>query len=322
MKIDLRQGDCVAVMRDMAKAGISFHACVTDPPYGLTSIVKRFGKKNAAPAKSDGPTGVYKRFSENFIGETWDGAGVENDPETWRAVYGVLKPGAHLLAFGGTRTFYRMACAIEDAGFEMRATLCWLYSVGMPKSHAQNGDFEGWGTGIRPSWEPIMMWRKPLIGTVAANLSAHRTGALNIDAGRMPGGKWPPDVVHDGSEEVGAAFAPFGDVSRFFYCAKASKTDRGEGNEHPTVKPTALMEWLLKMVVPPGGHVLDPFAGSGSTGKAAQRLAFDATLIEQSEKYCGIIRKRLGLSADAELLALMHRLGESIDSLTQEIARG
>jgi site-specific DNA-methyltransferase (adenine-specific) len=346
----------------------SVDSCITDPPYHLTSIVKRFGAANAAPAKA-GKTGAYARASRGFMGQQWDGGDVAFDPETWAEVLRVLKPGAHLVAFSGTRTYHRMACAIEDAGFEIRDQLAWTYGSGFPKSHNQPG---GWGTALKPAWEPICLARKPLVGTVAANMAAHGTGAINIDGcrieaqgrparevapfregvayagnaleGRVDGslqsskavgttdlGRWPANIIHDGSEEVLAAFpseaggrdmreggkgsrpsgfanvgAPsggnepvgllYGDTgsaARFFYCAKATTEERGEGNNHPTVKPTDLMRWLCRLVTPKGGTVLDPFAGSGSTLIAADAEQFNAIGCELSPDYAAIAEQRI-----------------------------
>jgi DNA modification methylase len=243
-----------------------FDSIVSDPPYGLS-----------------------------FMGKGWD----ESVPgeEFWREALRVAKPGANMLAFGGTRTFHRLTVAIEDAGWEIRDVVCWLYGSGFPKSH--NGPWGG--TALKPAWEPIIMARKPLSGTVVDNVLRYGTGALNIDGCRIaydgtpshayfnyeptrsnnPSsyggnsklipphalGRWPANVMHDGSAEVLAGFP--GEEARFFYCAKASRTDREEGNTHPTVKPTDLMRYLCRLVTPPGGVVLDPFMGSGSTGKAA-----------------------------------------------------
>jgi site-specific DNA-methyltransferase (adenine-specific) len=325
--VDLHAGDCLDVLASMADA--TFDSCVTDPPYHLTSIVKRFGAQNAAPAKA-GKTGAYKRASAGFMGKQWDGGDIAFRPELWAEVLRVLKPGAHLLAFSGTRTYHRMACAIEDAGFEIRDQIGWAYGSGFPKSHNQKGDWKGWGTALKPAWEPIVLARKPLSeGTVAANVLRWRTGALNIDgcrigfkdgdttasgvrAGQGSGhatansdehiyhkglggvvapphaaGRWPANIVHDGSEEVVAAFpdAPgqlaavgpqhgpkgsinvYGDygprdefnprkdsgsAARFFYTAKADADDR-LGSKHPTVKPLDLMQWLVRLVTPPAG---------------------------------------------------------------------
>lgn len=372
-RVEIRIGDCLELMRHMPDASVD--SCVTDPPYALTSIVKRFGSKTAAPAKSEGPTGVYRRASGGFMGQVWDSA--LPTVEVWAEVFRVLKPGAHLLAFGGTRTQHRLVCAIEDAGFEIRDQIGWAYGSGFPKSHKLDGDWQGWGTALKPAWEPICVARKPLEGTVAGNVLTHGTGALNVDAcrvdsgevnpsiarrrgstrhlsdqpardteeeGRMvsrqspeayqadrPGellGRWPANLCHDGSDEVLAAFPesagqngatgpqygqrptknaygdygprqdfqPRGDAgsaARFFYCAKASRSERGAYNKHPTVKPVALMQWLVRLVTPPGGLVLDPFGGSGTTGIATAREGFRAILMEQSLDYAEIAARRI-----------------------------
>lgn len=368
MSVRILIGDCRVRMAELEADSID--SCATDPPYHLASIVKRFGAANAAPAKV-GKTGAYARASRGFMGQTWDGGDVAFDPETWAAVYRVLKPGAHLVAFSGTRTYHRMACAIEDAGFEIRDQLAWVYGSGFPKSHNQPG---GWGTALKPAWEPICLARKPLIGTVAANVAVHGTGAINIDGcrigtgedtarlsqdirgGNFAGGngkgrldlnsgghdlgRWPANIIHDGSEEVLAGFPesngaagavhgsepstgsrrilsglggdhaprePRGDsgsAGRFFYCAKATSAERGDGNNHPTVKPVALMRWLVRLVTPIGGTVLDPFTGSGSTLVAADAEQFDAIGCELSPEYAAIAERRVraaaGLFAEVE----------------------
>ena len=353
-------GDCLVVMR--ALDANSVDAIVTDPPYGL-----------------------------GFMGKAWD-HGVPGEP-FWLEALRVAKPGAWLAAFGGTRTFHRLACAIEDAGWELRDTLMWVYGSGFPKSH--NGEWGG--TALKPAWEPIVLARKPLIGTVEANWREHGTGALNIDgcrishaeecrllppqtretrggiirqAGRWeeklelkPEGRWPANLVHDGSDEVVALFpseaggsapasgptqagpsksgsmagafngmgdraASFhgdtGSAARFFYCAKADRADRNDGcdglpkrpslkfdptsamakdgrrgdgvaeNNHPTVKPTELMRWLCRLVTPTGGLVLDPFAGSGSTGRGAIAEGFRFVGIELDPDYARIAEARIG----------------------------
>ncbi len=445
------QGDCREVMATLPEASVD--AVVCDPPYEL-----------------------------GFMGRSWDKTGVANDPETWRAALRVLKPGGHLLAFSGTRTYHRMVCAIEDAGFEIRDQIGWVYGSGFPKSLdvskaidkaagaerevvgsyvmpadstaagydpgnrasgwknvPNEGDgpsrpitapatdaarqWQGWGTALKPAWEPICMARKPLVGTVAANVLKHGTGALNIDAcrvgvdddepnrrntpsaanadrsmfgvtghaGTLQQGRWPANIIHDGSDEVLAAFPQtegissgggmkrsgvgnsvfgkqqghpqianvgFGDsgsaarffkecewdsdrgapgsASRLHYTAKASAHDRNDGtydlpqveraatwgdlgavegnprksntghvqrqgNHHPTVKPTDLMRYLCRLVTPPGGVVLDPFMGSGSTLKAAELEGFDAIGIELDEGYIEIARRRI--ASDAPLFA-------------------
>lgn len=278
----------------------------------------------------------------------------------------VLKPGGHLLAFGGTRTYHRLACGLEDAGFEIRDQIGWAYGSGFPKSKNLDGDWLGWGTALKPAWEPIAVARKPLIGTVASNVAEYGTGALNIDGCRVPGtpeptrfnplrhshvgyrmsatgaevadrasplGRWPANLIHDGSEVVLQAFPDSagqqgdvrgnepssvtdeiygkfngrlpatarndsGSAARFFYCAKASRKDRGEGNNHPTVKPTKLMRYLMRLVTPPGGVVLDPFMGSGTTGVAAIIEGFCFIGVEREAEYVEIARRRIEAERD------------------------
>lgn len=379
-------GDCLEAMARLPEACVD--ACVTDPPYHLVSMVKRFGKtslldntitSDRSRRKADG----MARLARGFMGKTWDGGDISMSADTWRAVLRVLKPGAHLVAFGGTRTHHRTWCAIEDAGFEVRDTIMWLYGSGFPKSHDAGN---GWGTALKPAWEPIILARKPLIGTVAENGEKYGTGAINIDEcrveigtevnpsiarrkgainhlsdrpaaeteaeGRMASrqspeayraersgesiGRWPANVIHDGSDEVREGFPDvgkstggrtvnisktseiygggkglgqdlspddargdpgFGDsgsAARFFYCAKASKSDRGDDNKHPTVKPTDLMRYLCRLVTPKNGLILDPFMGSGSTGKAALKEGFNFLGIEKEEPYAEIARRRIG----------------------------
>ena len=422
MSIRLEQGDMLEVLPLLEMLGVQVDAVVTDPPYHLTSIVKRFGADNAAPAQV-GATGAYARASAGFMGKKWDGGDIAFRPETWRLVYDVMKPGAHLVAFGGTRTFARMSVAIEDAGFEIRDTIMWLYGSGFPKSHDvaksidkaagverevvaqvrvkgggtehinranasvhgyrpdgyQKGEnvldvtapatdaarqWSGWGTALKPAVEPIVLARKPLIGTVAANVQQHGTGAINIDGCRVGDsksvpasvsrkapatcygkfaeygetqgvgghdpnlGRWPANVITDGSDEVLAAFPPApgqrgdlrghttsrespngifggfapahdhpargdsGSAARFFYCAKASKADRA-GSKHPTVKPVALIRYRCRLVTPPGGTILDPFAGSGTLAAAAHAEGFNAILVEREAEYIADIQRRI-----------------------------
>jgi site-specific DNA-methyltransferase (adenine-specific) len=338
-KLTLHHGDCLEVLRSLPDCSVD--SVVTDPPYGLS-----------------------------FMGKRWD----YDVPsvEVWAECLRVLKPGGHLLAFAGTRTQHRMAVRIEDAGFEIRDMIAWVYGSGFPKSLdvskaidkaagaerevvGQHGapaksiysqgkqelpqevnitapatpeakQWEGWGTALKPALEPITVARKPLIGTVAENVLQHGTGAINVDGGRVgteelanpsgisnamggvtigkyqggnqdysgsgatnPLGRWPANFIHDGSEE---ATDLLGASARFFYCAKASKADRGE-NHHPTVKPTDLMRYLCRLVTPPSGIVLDPFMGSGSTGKAAMLEGFAFVGIEREAEYIDIAKARI-----------------------------
>ncbi len=411
MEYQIIQGDCLEVMKGMEENSID--ALVTDPPYGLS-----------------------------FMGKNWD-HGVPGE-EFWRAALRAAKPGCHLLAFGGTRTFHRLACAIEDAGWEIRDCIMWVYGSGFPKSldvskamdkaagaereivgqirktpsagsanmnegwrrpwaetkektmditapaTAAAKQWDGWGTALKPAWEPILVARKPLAGTVVENVLHYGTGGINVDgcrigtdragwggaaggqnqtySGRWKAGeakptigRWPANVIHDGSEEVmelfpdsfsntsikakegkkiyyGSSFNEsktcgtgkifigdgFGSAARFFYCAKASKQDRDEGledfickksgsynmrtdahaermgaitaprgNYHPTVKPTELMRYLCRLVTPPEGIILDPFCGSGSTGKASLLEGFRFVGIELDQGYCEIAERRI-----------------------------
>jgi site-specific DNA-methyltransferase (adenine-specific) len=362
-------GDCRAIMATLPDASVD--AVVCDPPYEL-----------------------------GFMGKAWDASGIAYDLEVWRQALRVLKPGGHLLAFSGSRTYHRMACAIEDAGFEIRDQIMWVYGSGFPKSLDVSkaidkaagserevvgfaaakalqqtakvgtrayGDFAGslgnitapatdaarqwagWGTALKPAHEPICMARKPLQGTVAANVLRHGTGAINVDGCRVEGpmtgswggkqassigysgtvpsgfateqhvaGRWPANFIHDGSDE---ATAGLGEAARFFYTPKAGREDREEGcdehelvrrtdgremehhtprlrtserrNHHPTVKPTDLMRYLVRMVTPLGGTVLDPFTGSGSTGRAAMLEGVQFIGCELSPEYAEIARARI-----------------------------
>jgi site-specific DNA-methyltransferase (adenine-specific) len=418
ISVQVLHGDCRNELELLPDNSID--SIVTDPPYEL-----------------------------GFMGKSWDASGIAYDQRVWVQCLRVLKPGGHMLAFSGSRTYHRMVCAIEDVGFQIRDQIMWVYGSGFPKSlniskaidkaagaERENGklkwkggtqlgvinddswkpkdvyesqpstddakEWDGWGTALKPAHEPIVLARKPLDGTVANNVLTHGTGGINIDGCRvdyqsegdkrvahsnalgmerlsqeygstlstfeggwkkhhpeLPQGRFPANFIHDGSEEVlelfpdskggaytakrgqavNTAFASGqeteggfrkmgddGSAARFFYCAKANKKDRNEGlneftekreadriisdgvggdnprnrsntpklNHHPTVKPTELMRYLCRLVTPPNGTVLDPFTGSGSTGKAAVLEGFSFIGIEQSAEYVQIAKARIG----------------------------
>ena len=410
--IELLLGDCRERLKDLPDCSVD--SIVTDPPYEL-----------------------------GFMGKSWDSTGVAYDITVWQECLRLLKPGGHLLAFGGSRTYHRLAVAIEDAGFQIRDQIMWVYGSGFPKSlniskaidkqagverevvgytdphdprtvmarSIYGGDiqqgagignpiiapataeaqaWDGWGTALKPAHEPIVMARKPLDGTVANNVLTYGVGGINIDGcrvGRADGddssagnrtatfgtqevlsggdgsggwsqneeGRFPANFIHDGSDEVLELFpdtkggtwnttkgarhfnndgeptgyatskqdSSTGSAARFFYCAKANKKDRNEGldefplvkgglmsggeetrpdrptnhpiraNHHPTVKPTDLMRYLCRLVTPPNGTILDPFTGSGSTGKAAVLEGFNFIGVEQSAEYVEIAKARI-----------------------------
>ena len=318
--------DCLHAMQGLEDNSID--SIVTDPPYGLS-----------------------------FMGKDWD-HGIPG-VVFWQEALRIAKPGCHLLAFGGTRTFHRLAVAIEDAGWEIRDTVMWVYGSGFPKSHNLKGEWQGYGTALKPAWEPVIVARKPIEGTVANNVLKWGTGGINIDGCRVgtetmteeratPSGsgcyqwnkekckadklndpiqhigRFPANLIHDGSDEVLSVFpqtkagvavrhnsggntfggdnakppmddlgyGDSGSASRFFYCAKASKSERGEGNNHPTVKPLALMRYLCRLVTPPDGVVLDPFCGSGSTLVGALQEGFRYIGIEKDPDYVNIAYAR------------------------------
>lgn len=302
-RVALHAGDCRDVLAE--HPADHFDAAATDAPYHLISIVKRFAKAAESDATitsqrvRDRSDGYARLVSGGFMGCKWDDGDIAFRPEAWAAVFRVLKPGAHLVAFGGTRTYHRLACAIEDAGFEIRDCVQWLYSQGFPKSHAvEIAEWDGWGTALKPACELIVLARKPLSeNTIAANVLRWGTGALNIGACRIEARgetimRWPANVIHDGSDEVAAAFPDV--AARFFYTAKADADDR-LGSKHPTIKPVDLLQYLVRLITPKGGIVLDPFAGTGTTGEAAWREGMRAVLIEREDGYCADIRRRMAL---------------------------
>ena len=315
----LLNDDCLKAMQKLIDDGIQVDSIVTDPPYHLQSIVDRFGKEDSAPAQH-GTDGAFARASKGFMGKEWDGGDIAFRQETWELAMKLLKPGGHLLAFSASRNYHRMAVAIEDAGFEIRDQLMWLYGSGFPKS-LNLGD--GWGTALKPAHEPIVMARKFIEGTNKNNREKYGTGGINIDGCRIEGdtnlktrvrkagsefgqksgwnghknvdtiydpskGRFPANVIHDGLKE---------DWARYFYCPKVSKSEKGESNSHPTVKPITIMKYLCRLVTPKGGTVLDPFMGSGSTGMAAKDEGFEFIGIEREKEYFEIAEKRINFAS-------------------------
>lgn len=298
------QGDALEVLKTIPDNSID--SIVTDPPYGLAFMDKKWDKfKDSAQ---------YAEWCEQWA----------------RECLRVLKPGGHLLAFGGTRTYHALAWGIEQAGFEIRDMIEWLYLSGFPKGISNlgkiNKELVGWGISLKPAHEPIVMARKPIEGTVYENVEKWGTGALNVascrigdeerenpqagyirrgrtneevffgvDRNKPSGtitvkGRYPSNCVTLDENEW---YSKYFNVTPRELSKKASKKDRGEYNDHPTVKPTALMAWLIRLVTPPGGIVLDPFAGSGSTLVAAKREGFRYIGIEMEHKYIEIAERRL-----------------------------
>lgn len=329
LNVDCRDG--LRVLEDD-----SAHAIVTDPPYEI-----------------------------GFMGAGWDRSGIAFSPAVWRDAFRVLKPGGHVIAFSSARTYHRLASVIEDSGFEIRDQLLWIYAQGFPKSHNLDGEFEGWGTALKPAHEPMVLARKPFKGTVAENMAGNGAGAIHVDACRVgtdggtskagmppgaetvhtfgdglntvsfgvriPGlGRWPSNLIHDGSEEVRAIFphdsqgcrphrvaasaesvarahekgwgmdgldrvVGYDDqdtsAARYFYVAKPSKKERA-GNPHLTVKPLALMRCLTRLVTVPGGLVLDLFSGSGTTAAACKLEGFEHIGFELDPEMAAYAQKR------------------------------
>ena len=371
----IRVGDCLETLRTLADCSVD--AVVTDPPYGLGKEPKA---RDVLRAWLDGEE--FKPGGAGFMGKAWDA--FVPSPLVWAECLRVLKPGGHLVAFAGSRTYDWIALGVRLAGFEIRDQLLWMYGSGFPKSHNLKGDWEGYGTALKPAHEPIVLARKPLVGTVAHNVTTHGTGAINVDGCRVHSdgshkrpfqptnaersvygeqsgfqptnaeGRWPANIIHDGSPEVLAVFPETGSATnhvrgdgssmgfgggrgslsisnghndtgsaaRFYYSAKASRAERelgladfapatvGDGrqtandtayqrgkterrNVHPTVKPVAVMRWLTRLVTPPGGVVLDPYTGSGTTGVAAALEGFEFVGCELSLEYVEIARARI-----------------------------
>ena len=238
----LLNGDCIEEMQKLIDDGKQVDSVVTDPPYHLTSIVERYGKEGSAPAKDR--DGLYQRQATGFMGKEWDGGDIAFRKETWELAYKLLKPGGHLLAFSGSRTYHRMAVAIEDAGFEIRDQIMWLYGSGFPKS-LNIGD--GWGTALKPAHEPIVMAKKRLEGTNKQNKDKYGTGGINIDECRIEGNdaKYPdtnPDFRDQGKkskEAIGIDKLSFGQTQNVARKKVVRKSRSGDGvwtNENSGMK--------------------------------------------------------------------------------------
>jgi len=383
--IKLINGDCLEVMRTMQDNSVD--SIVTDPPYGMSK------EPNITEVMTHWINGDdYVHKGSGFMGESWDS--FVPGPSIWTEALRVLKPGGYILCFASTRTQDLMGISLRFSGFEIRDTVQWMYGSGFPKSlniGKQLPEYSGYGTTLKPAHEPIILARKPLSEkTIVANVLKHGTGGINIDGCRVgtesvpyftssdgrkfepnktqperstklvgthDKGRFPANLIHDGSEEVISLFpvtksgsiqshhkrttsktknafserealpetvtGSEGSASRFFYCAKASKADRNNGcehislkqpthgkghesgglqvsnskipnnNNHPTVKPQSLMQYLCKLITPPDGIILDPFMGSGSTGKGAKLEGFGFIGIELDPDYFKIAEARI-----------------------------
>ncbi|MBM0204445.1 helix-turn-helix domain-containing protein [Micromonospora sp. STR1s_5] len=256
------EGDCRVAMQAFADRGVAFDAIVCDPPYHLSTVTKRFGKRGASPLSGgeQGGANPYRTMATGFLEQAWDGSGIAFDQDTWRAAYLVLKPGAYLVAFGGSRTFHRLAVAIEDAGFEIRDTIMWVYGSGFPKSKNLKGQHEGWGSALKPAFEPILVARKPLSSRcIAANVIQFGTGALNIDGCRVP----TDAVVEQGraGRKLGASVALAGPGLP----GTASAALQGvTGNDRPRTKG----RWPANFLHDGSDPVLAGFPGLGERSAA------------------------------------------------------
>ncbi|MDR7061997.1 MULTISPECIES: site-specific DNA-methyltransferase [unclassified Sphingopyxis] len=339
MTITLHHGCSYEVLRSLIARGVRVHSVICDPPYFLESIARRFGSATAAAAQF-GDDGAFTRAGMRFTGKTWDAADEQGrrisfDPEFWQLIFELLLPGGYVAAFASPRTGHWQAVAMELAGFTIHPFKGWAYDSGLPKPHPADKAFKrlggtpeeivqwaGWSYGAqaeKPALEPIYIGQRPFdCRNGPENLRAHGVGAINIAASRVPTedgkGYHPANLVHDGSDLV---LAELGDSAKFFHAfeqdpslivnAKASRDDRA-GSEHPSVKPVRLLRNLARMYTPPGGTVLDPFAGSGTTAEAARAEGFDCILVERDPEYVSDIVRRFGIVSESTQFATLDGL--------------
>ena len=293
MTPQLFHGDCLDVIRELRMDRVKVDGVMTDPPYKLDSIVKRFGKADCAPA-GEMDDGAFARYSDRFIGKTWDSSDIAFQPETWKTIASVLKPGGFIFAFASPMTGHRQAMAMEQAGLKMFPFWGWAYSSGGPKPHPLgDGYYHGTGT-FRTALEPIYVAQKPISEkTARANFAKWGVGAFDIEDMRaiMETDRWPTTLILDGSEEVNSLFHNPESYSRLIPHSKARAQDR-QGSSHATVKPVGLLRMLIASATPAGGLVLDPFAGSGTTGEAARAEGRSSILIEQDDGYFMELKQR------------------------------
>jgi DNA modification methylase len=360
--ITVYHGDAIRVLHTLPDASVD--AVVCDPPYAIapighataghliehgTAAPDQCATCGGSPAsgyaichscldgvKADAfaASGMLGQQSQNWNESTTHSRGyADNDNAQFgewclmwlRECLRLLKPGGHLVAFGGTRTWHRLAVSAEDAGFEIRDSLAWLYATGFPKSvdvataiakrrdrgadsQSKSGsgtvtatpEWNGWGTALKPAHEPIVFARKPLVGTVAENVLEFQTGALNIGETRLAGDRWPSNVFLDSAQAGMLDDVSDGRASRFFWVAKPDQTERVTvaGVSHPTVKPLALMRELVRLVTPAGGIVLEPFAGSGSTVEACLLEGLRCIAVERDATYIPLIKQRIDRRKD------------------------
>lgn len=275
--ITLHPGDNRLTLRRLIDEGVRVHSVCTDPPYVMDSVIKRFGKATSAPALP-GRDGAFNRSSQKFIGKTWDASEIAFDPTFWTLVMEIMLPGAFVFSAAGPRTVDRQMTAMREAGFIIYPLHGWGFRTGLPKGHpSPRGKGWSFGAGVpKVDFEPLILAMKPVVrGGFKKNIAEFGTGDLNVDDCKSETGRYPSTIIH---------------------FPKAGADDRA-GSKHPTVKPIALMQYLIRHITPPGGIVLDPFAGSGTTAEAARREGFDCLLMEAEPEYVEFLESRFQLNA-------------------------